>query len=209
MSASAKKHFNYFEYFYISTHYARTAAKFLEDVINNYDPETISEKLPEMHNIENNADLERHKMLAILTHEFMTPIEMEDIVALAQTLDEVVDTIEDVLQGIYMYNIREMRPEAKEFCGLIVKCASALADVMTDFEHFRTSKTLNRSMIAVNEIESEGDALFLSSMRSLHVGSDDTRDVVAWTKMFELMENCLDNCENAVDIVEGILMKNT
>ena len=209
MSPTAKKHFNYFEYFYICTHYARTAAKFLEDVIKNYDPETVAEKLSEMHHIENNADLEKHKMLAILTHEFMTPIEMEDIVALAQALDEVVDTIEDVMQGIYMYNICEIRPEAKEFCDLIVKCTSSLADVMTDFEHFRTSSTLNRNMIMVNEIESEGDSLFLSSMRRLHVESEDTREIMAWTKMFELMESCLDDCEDAVDIIEGILMKNT
>ena len=86
-----------------------------------------------MHHIENAADGFRHDMTQVLSHEFIAPIEREDIIELAQDLDNVVDAIDDVMRRIYMFNVQTIRPEAKQFSAIITKCCHALLETIEEF----------------------------------------------------------------------------
>ena len=205
-----RKEYDYFQFFIEIAQAANTAADFLANVIKHFDIAKLPVQVEQMHKIENDADMMKHEMLKHLAHEFITPIEREDIVALAQQLDNVVDAIDDVMQRLYMFNVQSVRPGAVAFCEQIVKAVRGLLLVTQDFRNFKKSKDIKGYCISVNTVESDGDKMFADNMRKLYTETvSDIREVVVWTTMFEGLENCLDACEDAVDIVESVIMKNT
>lgn len=199
---------DYFEYFRKSAEYAKNAAVLLDDIFRDYDKATFREKRMKMHQLEHEADMNRHSMIEQLAKEFIPPIEREDIVALAQELDNVVDSIDDVVLRVYMFDIERIPSEAQRFTELIIRCTEALYEALAELRNFKKSQTLKDMLITVNNIESEGDALHSKSVHDLFKIGDDPLIVLSWMKIFDGCEDCLDACEDAVDIIESIVMKN-
>ena len=92
----AKKGYNYFEAFVDMAQYACDAANYLVETLNNFDVHEMEERVTGLHEIENAADGKRHEITSHLIHEFITPIDREDIFNLVQQLDTAVDTIEEL-----------------------------------------------------------------------------------------------------------------
>ena len=162
----------------------------------------------EMHTIEHTADGVKHEMMTQLLKEFLPPIEREDIMELSHTIDEVTDAIEDVLMRMYMFNITELRSEAKEFATVIVNCCDALKDMVAELPNFRKSTTLRERVVAINGLEEQGDRLYTLAMRRLYTEEKDAVAVISWTTMFDRLEKCCDCCEHVADVVERVVMKN-
>lgn len=207
--AMRKKDTDYFEYFRRSAEYAVNAANFLDEILKSFRQSSFQAQFEKMHEIEHAADANRHEMTEKLSKEFLPPIEREDIVALAQELDNVVDTIDEFAQFLYMFNISEIRPDALVFSELIIRSCNALLVAVTEFRSFRKSKTLKEMLIEVNTLESEGDALYSESVRRLFLEGADAQTTMVWVRLFDALEECLDACENAVDIIESVIMKNS
>ena len=204
----SKKDGDYFGYFAISSGYAVKAASYLHESLGNFDPNGFFEKTDVMHEIEHAADANNHEMVKNLVREFITPIEREDIIALSQQLDNVVDSIDDIMRKVYMFDIQSIRPGVLEFTALIIRCCEALHAAASEFRNFHTSKTLGDRLIDVNTIESDGDALHAKFMRDLFYEKADARETLIWMQVYDGLEACLDACEDAADIIESVIMKN-
>ncbi len=209
MSADRKKDFDYFGYFCKCADFVCQAADYLNECITNFEYASVFERVTLMHKIENEADLTKHEMTKALTHEFLPPIEREDIVSLSVKLDDVVDAIEDVMRRIFMFDVKEIRPEVLEFTKLIVEASKGLKATLTEFRNFKSSKIIKEQIVAVNTVESKGDYLHTKIYHKLFSDGTDTRDIIIWTNIFDELEDCLDACEEAVDVVELVIMKNS
>ena len=205
----AKKKFDYFLYFKQISEIICEAAEFLHRVLRDFDSNALQKSIDYMHEIEHRADCAKHEMTQLLAHEFITPIEREDIVALAQELDNVVDKLEDVLLRIYMFGVKAIRKEAVAFSGVIVKCSGDLDKVLAEFKNFKNSATIRDGIVAVNHYESDGDALLVENIRMLSASAVPDREFYMWTDIYEHLEECLDACEDVADIIESVIMKNT
>ena len=204
-----KDEYNYFECFLNFARAASKSAKCLDETFNRFDVAIVPERVAEMHEIENDADNLKHEMMSRLAHEFIPPIELEDIAALGGELDNVIDAIEDVIRRIYMFDVRELRDEALEFTELIVRCCEVFEEVVTEFADFKKSKTIHERIIQVNTLESDGDRVHERALRRLFTEGADTRTLLVWMNLFESLESCLDAIENAADVIESVVMKNT
>ncbi len=204
-----KKTFNYFDSFVRMVDYSCHAADLLNEIMNNFNPDVLHDKTVKMHSIEYQGDQERHEMIRNLLHEFITPIEREDIMALADAIDTVTDTIEDVLMRLYMYNIKEIYACALAISDIIVKSCYALKSALSEFHNFRKSKSLHDLLVYVNDLEEEGDKLYTKAMRNLYVSSKDVMQVIAWDQTFDYLEMCCDACEEVANVMEYIVMKNS
>ncbi len=210
MARMKKVDFDYFGYFRTSGQFACTAAQCLYETLAHYDAEALRDRVAVMHRIENEADAAKHEMTRGLAKEFITPLEREDIIALAQEMDNVVDAADEVLQRAYMFNIKVMRPETVTFAELIVKCCAALSATLDELSGFKkTTSDINKHIVEVNTLESAGDAMHNENIRRLFTAETDARELLVWNIMFESLENCLDACEHAVDVVESVIMKNS
>lgn len=204
-----KKEENYFDIFVRLVGYSCKAADLLNEIMHNYDPEELEVKMKEMHDIEHSGDVERHIMMKRLAREFITPIEREDIVAMADAIDNVTDNIEDVLMRMYMFNIRSMREDALKMAKIIVRCCEALRQALAEFHNFRKSQILHGLIIEINRLEEEGDELFTKAVRNLYVSGKDPLEVYGWGRTLHFMEICCDACEDVADVIESVMMKNS
>jgi predicted phosphate transport protein (TIGR00153 family) len=208
--ARVNKEDKYYTAFIEMSGYSCEAAQFLREILGRFDPDDLDIRNEKMHAIEHSGDLARHAMTKHLAREFITPIEREDIMQLAEAIDTVTDKIEDVLQRIYMFHIREIREEAILLADIIVKCTSELKAALEEFHNFRKSKTIMEKLIEINHLEEEGDRVYVSAVRRVFSGDDvSAKTAVAWSQVFHYMEGVCDACEDVADIIEGVIMKNS
>jgi uncharacterized protein Yka (UPF0111/DUF47 family) len=199
----------YFEDFIKMIELSCRAAEHLKNSLEDFHPETLSGQRAYMHDIEHEEDEVRHEMLHRLVREFVTPIDREDIIALANELDDVTDKIEEILIRLYMYNVKYVRPAALQFADVIVSCARELKQAMIEFPNFHKSSTLRNAIIAVNTMEEKGDQIYVDAVRELHEGGVDPVEVAVWSELFDRLEDCCDVCEHVANTMEVIVMKNS
>ena len=205
----AKKDKFYFENLAASAELSRKAAVYLVNCLENYKADQIEKMLGAMHEIEHTADINKHQMNDALAKAFGTPIDREDLDLLTHQLDDVTDTIEEVLQKFYIFNITEIHPDAITFARKLVRSCELLCELMGEFENFKKSKKINSLIVALNDVEEECDQLYLTSMRALTVECKDTLAIISWRKIIEIFEDCADACENVSECVASVVMKNT
>lgn len=199
----------YFENFSACAALAKSAASYLVECLENYDADKIEEMLAKMHTFEHSADMKKHEMNETLAKAFVTPVDREDLDMLSQQLDNVCDTIEEILQKFYIYNIKAMDPAAIEFAKQLVRSCEMLVQIMDEFENFKKSKTMRSLIIACNDVEEECDKLYLATMHNLTKASTDVLTTISWYKIFDCLEACADACEHVSECVGSIIMKNT
>ena len=157
-----KKETDYFEAFVGGVNSACAAADMLCTVFDHYEPEALPGHIEAMHKIEHSADIAKHGTMEQLVREFLPPIDREDIMELSGTIDDVTDSIEDVLLRLYMFNIRTLR----------------------------RSKTIHTQIVEINGLEEQGDKLYTDAMHTLYADASTPVDVMAWTALFDRLEKC-------------------
>ncbi|NPD30681.1 DUF47 family protein [Eggerthellaceae bacterium zg-1084] len=206
-----KKKFDYFDAFVSQAKVACREAELLVEVAENFT--TASELEPVLkraHDIENEGDEINHQIMGNIANDFMTPIDREDLIGLAQCMDNVTDSIEEIIQRFYMYDVHYMDPDAVEMAHLIHKSALALCSAMEDFRNFKKSKKLHSLIMDVNDYEEQADLLYLQSIRRLYtMENDNAVRVEVWSRILDRMERCCDQLEHAGDIMSTIMVKYT
>ncbi|WP_036729931.1 DUF47 domain-containing protein [Peptoniphilus mikwangii] len=198
--------FDYFRIFTEMVEGSMAAARLLDEIIKEYDPLTLEVRIKQMHDIEHSNDLIVHEAITHLIRDFLPPLERDDISSLLEELDNPTDSIEDVLFSLYMYNVKEIRAEALEFSSLIIEATDALYDAFIEFKKFRGENSTKEKIIIVNDIESNGDKLYIKTMRNLYTNCNNDKEIIIWTKIFDKLERCLDDLERVANSVESIMI---
>lgn len=204
-----KKEYNYFKSFCNMTEIAKESAQELNRMMNDFHTDHLQEHLDSMHVLEHTADEARHEIMAVLAKEFLPPLEREDIVALSNALDDVIDTIEDISIGLYVYNVQEIREEALAYADVILQCCETVVQLMQEFQHFKKSKTLLQYIKNVNSLEGKGDMLYSMTTRQIFTSDLDAVEVIKWRSIYDRMEKACDACEEVSHLVESVVLKNS
>ncbi|SCP95670.1 DUF47 domain-containing protein [Anaerobium acetethylicum] len=204
-----KREYNYFEAFVNLSKFSMDSAELLCKTLCDFNTEALPAKIEEMHVIEHSADIAKHDMLNRLLKEFLPPIEREDIISLSQKIDDVTDSVEDVLIGIDIFNVKTIRPEILKFTDIIANCCKSMDVALCEFQNFKRSKTLQSKIIEINRLEEEADALYVNEVRSLYKNSNDPVELMVWTEILRRLEKCADACEDVANDIESIVMKNS
>lgn len=199
----------YFENFAECASLAKKAALYLVDCLENYDITNIEKMIEEMHVFEHSADMKKHEMNEMLAKAFVTPVDREDLDMMSHQLDTVLDLIEEILQNLYIYNIKTIEPAAIDYAKHLVKACDLLCEIMAEFENFKKSSKLHSLIVAENDVEEECDKLYLSTMHELTKNSTDVLTTISWYKIYDCFEACTDACEHVSECVGSIVMKNT
>ena len=203
--------FDYFDSFINQAEVCLEEAELLLETVETFTTaEAVKEICERAHEIEHRGDQINHTIYNTIATDFITPIERDDLLAIAQCLDEVTDSIEEVMLAFYMYDVRFMPEDAKEFARIIRKGCEALVAGMKEFKNYKKKVDLRSHLIAVNDAEEEGDRLFLDAMRRLYTEeADNPMRVLVWSRLYNTMEKCCDACEHVADVVATALLKNS
>ena len=175
-----KKDYDYFQAFTQAVDYSCQAAEILKNTLTYFDTDKLNDRLKDVHGVEHAADLGKHEMMSELARAFITPIEREDILELMQELDDVTDDIEDVLIRTYIFHILSIREDALRFADIISRCCGEMLKMMKEFRDFRKSKTIHEMIVAINDLEEEGDRLYTEAVRRLFMHSKDPMWPILW-----------------------------
>jgi predicted phosphate transport protein (TIGR00153 family) len=154
---------------------------------------------------EQEGDRITHDIIQRLNSTFVTPIDREDIYALASALDDIVDFVEEVSDFMVLYRIEAPMDQATELARILHQSARALAGAIP---RLRTFEDIHHYTIEVNRLENDGDRVVRQALASLFERGIDPMLVIRWKDVFERLEDAIDSTETTANILEGIVIKN-
>lgn len=196
----------FFELFAQQADNALEGAKQLKDLLENYTE--VDQKRLMIEKTESHGDEIAHKILEKLNTTFITPMDREDIHALTSALDDILDLIHAAAMRLHMYRISEIRPEAIQLANIILRATEETANLVADLDKMKQPKSMKERWIEVNRLENEGDAVSRAAMAGLFETETNPIELIKWKELYEYLETAIDKCEDAVNIVEAVCLKN-
>jgi len=182
---------------------AREIARTLVELLAGW-PEDRS-KLAEIRELEHEGDRLTHQVIDLLNRTFVTPFDRDDLYRLASAIDDICDHVDEAADDIDAYEVREVPARAHRQAEVVHRAASRVHEVVERLEGFKDS---SRELAALRELEDEGDRLEREAVAELFRSTTDPLMVIRWKDIHEQLEEAVDACENAADVLEAILVKN-
>lgn len=168
------------------------------------DLKVFSEKVKDF---ESNGDTILHKINVELNRAFITSIDPEDILTLAEKTDDVVDCIEEAAAYFYMYRLTDIDDYMSEFRTHIGTCTGELYFAI-DFLVKKQLKSIREHTIHVKTNEEECDTLERKAIRSLFKKYTDPIKIIQYKDLYEVLENTVDACQIVAKVLDIVIMKN-
>jgi predicted phosphate transport protein (TIGR00153 family) len=196
----------FFTLFHESAANVKATAVKLLDLMENY--ENVPEKVAEIKRLEEVGDTVIHTIMTSLHKTFVTPLDREDIAALGERLDDIVDSMEEAARLMLEYRIQEPTENAKELSRILLRCSETLEQAV-GLLHNRGAK-LNEILplaTVINTFENEADQVVSRAMAELFDDDASPLYVIKWKEVYDLLEGATDHCEVAANMLEGIVLK--
>jgi predicted phosphate transport protein (TIGR00153 family) len=159
----------------------------------------------EVKELENRGDELTRQIIELVNTQFITPFDREDIYELAKAIDDVVDFIENASDLLTLYKIEQPMGQSLEQCRVLVAAAENLAQALAELRGLRN---IERYLVAIKNLEDEADRIVRGAIASLFENHVDPIEVIRWKDIFEALEDAIDACETAADVVGNIVVKN-
>jgi predicted phosphate transport protein (TIGR00153 family) len=193
----------FFDLFDQQSEHITKAAALLHEMVHNFGDARA--KMHLIKEVEHQGDAVTHEIVKRLNTTFITPIDREDIHALATRLDDVLDYIEASSERLVVYRIKEPTSACRAMAEVIVKTAASMNDAI------KCLRTMDRGFhehaVEVNRLENAADNLLRDSLAALFQEQGDPIEVIKWKEIYETMEIVTDRCEDVVNVIEGIILK--
>jgi uncharacterized protein len=179
------------------------AAKLLHQMLSNWPDEAGLAR--DILLAEQEGDRITHDLVQRVNTTFVTPIDGEDIYALATEIDDIVDFTEETADFLGLYKIEAPMEQAVEMAAVLVSACEQLAAALANLRGF---KDLEQHWIEIHRLENDGDRLYRDAVASLFADGIDPMIVIRWKDLFTVLERAIDATETAAHILEGIVIKN-
>jgi uncharacterized protein len=182
----------------------KRGARLLEQMVNPEHP--IWDKADEIKEVEHKCDFLTHEIIQRLNRTFVTPIDREDIHALARSLDDVMDAIDASASLVRLYRLDRVRYGARELAHIIT---TSTDQVRLALDAMEQNTPLNTHAVEINRLENEADRTHQLAVTRLF---DDERDpiiIMKWKETLDFLEDATDRCEDVANVLEGVMVKHS
>jgi uncharacterized protein len=169
--------------------------------------QNVKERAAIIADMENAGDAITHDLMTLLHRTFVTPLDREDITALADAMDVIADRIHEVADLAYLYGIEGPVDTAKQMCDVILQAVQEVRTGVLEVNVNIRKKELLQRCVTINQIENYGDGVFRSAMVDLFGRTTDMVSIIKWREIYEKLESTIDACEDVANILEGIALK--
>ena len=178
------------------------AAKFLDEMVATDPP--IRDKAEEIKELEHRCDFLTHEVIQRLHRTFVTPIDREDIHALAKALDDVMDAIDAAAHLFLQYKIERIYDGTRQFTRVIVTAADQIRIAL---QHMEARTPVTTSVVEINRLENEADRLHQDVISRLFEEEKDPITLMKWKEILDYLEATVDSIEDVSDVIQGVILK--
>src|SRR5918912_2565738 len=181
------------------------AADLLDQLLRSY-PDRRDELTRDILICEQEGDRITHDIIRRLNETFVTPIDREDIYALASALDDIVDFTEEVADYLGLYKIEAPMEQAQQLAKVLHEASRQIDQALPRLRGFQD---ISHFTVEINRLENDGDRIVREAMAALFDDGIDPMVVIRWKDIYERLESAIDACETVANILEGITIKNS
>ena len=199
------KEVKFFDYLNLQGENLVKATGYFKSILKNGVMDEASAR--KIHDLEHEGDTLTHEITDMLNRTFITPIDREDIYALANQLDDVLDMLNAMAGRMKLYKLDPGDEYFSQFIDVIDQSSVALANAV---KHMHDSKRTRRVLdhcIEINRLENAGDHALGVAIGKLFQGKPDPLEVMKWKEIYETIEHAIDKCEDVAHTLETILVK--
>jgi len=161
----------------------------------------------EIKRFEHIGDEITHKIFEELNLSFITPFDREDIYTLTKSMDDVLDLIDHVAELLLLYQIVKLEDD---IALLLTVVSRAIAEIHQSVRVLRQMNydAVRDHIVRVHEMENEGDRLYRLFMGRLFNEQKDAILLLKYNSLLNEMEYAIDKCEDLMNSIESIMLKN-
>ena len=183
---------------------ALETARLVERRFREYPSSSVTQA--DVKEAEHEGDAITRDLIQLLNTQYITPFDREDIYELATSVDDVVDHMDEASDLLGLYGIESPTRQAIEQCRILTGAAQHLATALAELKGLHG---VQKELVALKELEDEGDRVVHDAIADLFKDPRiDPLIVIRWKDNFEALEDALDACETAANVIGNIVVKN-
>jgi predicted phosphate transport protein (TIGR00153 family) len=180
----------------------KVGAQLLEQMLEPEHP--VWNKADEIKEVEHKCDSLTHGIIQRLNRTFVTPLDREDIHALARSLDDVMDSIDAAATLVRLYRLDTVRFGARELAQIIT---ASTYQVRLALDALEQQKGILGHAVEINRLENEADRIHQQAVSQLFDAEHDPLTVMKWKESLDFLEDATDRCEDVANVLEGVMVK--
>ena len=196
----------FFDLFEDDARNAAKAAQLLDDLVNHW--ENVESKVGQINDTEHQGDEITHRIMSELHSTFITPLDREDIAALAHAIDDIVDFIQAAADAMLLYKVKAPTQRARELAAIIVQGAAELEKAIPDLRRPGDPKEMRDHCVELNRLENAADRVYRAALGELFSDNIDVLEIIKWREIYGHMESATDRAEDVANVLEGVALKN-
>jgi len=198
------KEAKYFDMFNDLASEMNESAKLLQKLFADFNNRAAyAEQIKEL---EHKCDEITHDIVKKLNQTFITPIDREDIHALASGLDDIVDAVEYTAKRIILYHVAQSTEHARKMTDVMVRLTAKLKDAVAALAN--NGEQVLADCIVIHTLENEGDVYHHEAVEKLFSEESNPITIIKMKEIYEKMERMIDKCEDVANVLEAIVLKN-
>jgi uncharacterized protein len=198
----------FFDLFEKAAENARRGAEEVHALFDKFDD--LHERAKRVKDIEHAGDELTHEIIDRLNRTFITPIDREDIHELAVRLDDILDLMDTAVNRVLLYKIDRPIDDAQRLTRCLVHATRVICEMLPALRDMRSRNVelVRQKCRDVHAQENEGDLIEQHALAALFDGRHEPLFVMKWKNIVEELESATDRCEDAANVIEGIVLKN-
>jgi uncharacterized protein Yka (UPF0111/DUF47 family) len=138
----------------------------------------------------------------------VTAVDRDEIHQLITGMDDTLDLMEDVATCIFLYDVKEVTPDAQRLADFCVACTNKVKEAVAKLESMDNAEAILKLCGDIDRLEGEADFVFRSALAKLFREEPDARQIIKLKEVYQLLESITDKCEDVANVIEGIVLEN-
>jgi len=193
----------FFDLFVAVAQRNKEAAQHLRDLFEA-PPDRRTPHVEAIKRLEHEADQVTHEVVNRLDRTFITPLDREDIHALASDLDDVMDAMDGTARRSQIFRVGLAPSGVKQLAAVIQRMVAVLAEGVG---RLKKGDDVMRFCIEAKQLEEEGDAIYHEALGRMFDTEKNALEVIKWKEIYDTLELTLDQGEDVANVLESITLK--
>jgi len=201
-----KKEEAFFDMFERATKNLSTSVEVFLEMIKDF--KGLEKGVQRLDDLEHEGDIITHEIMDRLNRTFITPLDRDDIHAIAAGIDDVLDLTEEVADRIYLYKLEKPTPNLIQMAQILHQSVAEVSKAINSLRDLKRPRRILDYTIEINRLENEADMVLKMTMVDLFEKVSSPLEVIKWKEVYESLEKAIDKCEDMAVVIESVVVKN-